>query len=452
MRPRLVSCFDIGESYGLGDEVFPEGERAALPDIGMVGIQFPLGAGLRVDLLDDRVAPLWREAAVAQVARPEMELGWSPEAGVGRSAFLAELERLIGRQALTRCELYVHAVGTVYAQLQFGPGVPLPYLHGLLACFEFAGYTPPVADAVWQAAHRRVEAALGPGLTGLVALTRRPLPDVLIDAKGYAERMLFPWFTHVVACVDEGDEEHVASLKAAMSVVPGDSVEFEHHGTLHFGPGYVIEPKQIAGWRDEGGEQEPPERQILRMEADVRVAHVFNGACDAFKQLFVNEVHEQVGGYVAGDPRGRSPVELNRLRALALAVVSLTDFDQVTVTDEDHEYFRRFSDDAGIERKHRSIQEATNVLYNVQAAELQNEEARRQTVLNWIVLLLTSLSVISVAAVGYDFIREDASLIAARAERAWVFALLTLVVALLVVVVMLVTRPPNQRRRRRRAL
>jgi hypothetical protein len=449
VRAGLVSYFDIGESYGLGDEVFPKHERAPLPDIGMVGIHFPLGAGLRVDLLDEGadVVALWRAAAIEQLARPEMETGWSEALAIPRPDFDRDLEALVRQHPLTRCEMHVHAVGTVYTDLQFAPGIRLPYIHGVLACFEFAGYTPVVADAVWRAARQRVESVLGPSLTGLVALTARKLPEVMVDSKGYAERVLFAAFTTVIVCVDEGDEQEIAGLKTALDVGPGDSFAFEYHGTLHYGGGYVLEPKQISGWNDEGGEGDPPEQQILRMEADVRVAHVFRGTCEAFKQLLVNEIHEQVSGYVAGAARGRSPVELNRLRALALAVVNLTDFDQVTSTGEDHAYFRAFSTHAGIERKQRAIQDATDVLYSVQAAEMQNEEARRQTVLNWIALVLASLSLISVAAVGYDFIRDNESLIGGREARVWVFALLTLVVMLLIVVVILATRSRSQRGR-----
>lgn len=85
------------------------------------------------------------------------------------------------------------------------------------------------------------------------------------------------------------------------------------------------------------------------------------------------------------------------------------------------------------------------MLYNVQAAELHSEEARRQTVLNWIALLLASLSLISVGAVGYDFIRDDASLIATRGERALVFALFNFVVIVLVTAVMVTPRRPRGR-------
>jgi uncharacterized membrane protein YidH (DUF202 family) len=162
----------------------------------------------------------------------------------------------------------------------------------------------------------------------------------------------------------------------------------------------------------------------------------------------VTEIHEQVGGYVAKKMAGRSPQELNRLRTLALAVVNLTDFDRVVPTDEDQTYFRKFNEKAEMERKHQAIQDATEVLYNVQVAETQGEESKRQRMLNVIVLLLTSLTLISVTSDAYNFIRAEDLLIDRRFDRTRVLIEFVIGLVILVMLAIFATRAPRRRRRR----
>jgi hypothetical protein len=448
MRIGLIGYFDIGKSYGLGDDAFPVSERAPEPDISLVGIQFPLGQGLVVDLLSDvpEVVALWRDEAVAQVTRPEMETGWSQGLG-SRERFDHELKLAASQHPITCCELRIHAVGTVLAELRFAPGVPLPYAHGLSSCFEYAAYRPAVADALQDVAERHAGDVLGSSRSGLVELSRRALPQTMRDSRGYEERMLFSsGFTQVIACIDENDD--VNAVTAAFDLRAEDVVVFEHHGSLHYGWGTcVLEPNQVTGWQDPGGEGESPEQQIMRMEACIRVAQAFLGTCEAFTRLFETEMHEQVGGYVENRPAGRTPEELNRLRTLALAVVNLTSFDRVSPTEEDRAYFRKFNDNADLDGKHQLIQQATEVLYNVQVAETQNKDSRRQWILSLIIGLLTSLTLISVTGDAYDFIRDDQSLIAQRFYRLLVVsAELALILAILVVLVVLALRPRRGRR------
>jgi hypothetical protein len=303
-----------------------------------------------------------------------------------------------------------------------------------------------MADMIYAAAERRAEAALLPDRRGLVALSERELPAIQHDAKGYKERPLFTGFTRVIACVDDGDDREVAAVLDAAGLEPGDAIDFDYHGKLHYGwATCVLEPKALYDWEEKG--EESPEDQVLRMVADIRVAQVFLGTCAAFTRLCTSEIHGQVGGYVGATHAGRTPQALNRLRTLALAVVNLTDFDQVAEADEDRAYFTRFSADAGIERKQRTIQEATETLYNVQVADLQQDDAKRQWTLSVIVGLLTSLTLISVTVDAYDFLRQGDRLIESQSHRGMILAVeLLLIVAILAAFVTLALRVPRRRR------
>lgn len=143
--------------------------------------------------------------------------------------------------------------------------------------------------------------------------------------------------------------------------------------------------------------------------------------------------------------RSRSE-ELNRLRTLALAVVNLTSFDRVSPTEEDQAYFRKFERNADITGKQRMIQHATELLYNVQVAATQEQDSRRQWILSIIVGLLTSLTLISVTADAYNFIREDESLIERQIYRVVLVGVeFLLILAILVALLFLTVRSTRQR-------
>jgi hypothetical protein len=437
MRPGLVGYFDIGATFGLGDEAFKQTMRADPPDIGLVGIQFPLGQGTVLDLRKDAgdLVPRWRAEARDQSRRPEIETGWTSGLGIAKETFARRLGELIERSEIALCELRIHAVGSVFAELHFESGIPLEYVDGLLTCFEYAAYRPWIAMDLLDAATSRANSALVRDATPLRELSKRSPPEVTKDAKGYEECPLFTGFTQVLACIDPSDERALQELTDGTGM---DSLEFEYHGTLYYRwDRCVLAPKQLQGWDEEGGEGETPAEQLMRMEACIRVAHVFQGTCEAFIRLFDSEIHAQVGGYVARRRAGRRPEDLNRLRTLALAVVNLTDFAKVTPTDEDQHYFRRYDKNADVTGKHQAIQQATEVLYNVQVAERQNDETKRQWTLSIFVGLLTSLTLISVTTDAYNFIREDRSLLDEPYRLVLLFVELVIIIGIVFGVIVL---------------
>jgi hypothetical protein len=85
-------------------------------------------------------------------------------------------------------------------------------------------------------------------------------------------------------------------------------------------------------------------------------------------------------------------------------------------------------------------------LYNVQDAEAQFEQTRRDNVLNGIVVILASLTLVSVTADAYSFIRDQDPLIQARIERVQLLLEFLLGLALLTTLVVWLVRPRRRRR------
>jgi hypothetical protein len=183
----------------------------------------------------------------------------------------------------------------------------------------------------------------------------------------------------------------------------------------------------------------------------IKIAHVFLGTLEAFERLFQGEIRDQVDGYVRKAVGGRDPQELNRLRTLALAVVNLTNVNLVTPTDEDQAYFAAFDEDAHIRQRQDLITKACETLYNVQVADIQDEDTRRQNILNMILFLLTSLTLVSVTADAYNFVREQQDLLGDISARLRLLIEFVMTIGLLATLMIFFTRP-RKRRQRAKAL
>jgi hypothetical protein len=462
MRLALIAYFDIGKSFGLGDSVFPESQLAPEIDIGLIGIRNPLGRGVLLNFAGN-ASPLrqqWRQAAAEQVRRPEMETGWSPELGLSKEAFAEMLINYVRTHPIARCELTVFAIGLVFVRLEFESGLPLIYMNGVSRCFEFAAYTRPIASALHEAAEGRVQKVLGGRRTGLEALSERKLPSPMPDAR-YEELPLITSFTDVIMCTDYGDDVSIMPALKIFEITKKEAkadgaadlstakdkyepIRFEYHGLLYYSwPACLLRPNS---WDNA---DYPPDDQILRMFECIKIAHVFLGTLEGFERLFQDEIRDQVDGYIRHEAGGRDPQELNRLRTLALAVVNLTNFNLVTPTDEDHAYFIRFDEGAHIDQRKELIINACETLYNVQVAETQDESARRQNVLNTIVFLLATLTLVSVSADAYNFVKEDTRIFEDIFTRLQLLLEFILALALLAAFAIFLSRPRRRKLRRK---
>jgi uncharacterized BrkB/YihY/UPF0761 family membrane protein len=98
---------------------------------------------------------------------------------------------------------------------------------------------------------------------------------------------------------------------------------------------------------------------------------------------------------------------LNRLRTLALAVVSLTRFAPVAIAEEDQAYFEAYNKRAKLDDLHKLIQERGDVLLNVQQAEANEEQTRHEFFLSAVILFLTGFTLLSVITDVYSFMKDE---------------------------------------------
>jgi hypothetical protein len=403
-----LAFFDLGVSYGLDDGTFrptPAG-TTNVPDILGVGISNPLGEGVTA-ALDAAVVKRWQDEAVRMVHAPDMELGLDRHAP-DFATFQSELAGRIAKHPV-RASVTVFAIGTALLHIELDPGIELPYLMGFDKCYEFAAYSRHVSDAIVDAARRLAEGAVRPGGERLRALTRREPPVVQKDEHGREEsRLLNAYgFSRLALCLDPSDDVDAiqrALFPPRLGATTGieSVVGFDYHGELRFAwSGCLLVPKDStrppADVRDD----------IRRMLACVRIAHSFLGAATAFESLLLEETRRQADSFLRGGEGGLGARNLNRLRTLAEAVVSLTNYAPVAAADEDQNYFRCFEKHARIAERHQLIQARCEILYNVQQAETQAHETRRERRLSAVLFILAGLTCISVLADSYNFVKDD---------------------------------------------
>src|SRR5262249_24733188 len=141
-------------------------------------------------------------------------------------------------------------------------------------------------------------------------------------------------------------------------------------------------------------------------------------------------------------------LELSRLRTLALAVISLTTFEVVTPTLEDQAYFRAYNEDAQLEKLEADILRRVEVLLNVEKAESEREQERRDNNLNTAVIFLTGTTALTTLWDAYEFLRGEEKGITDFVIRVQSLVILTLV---LVFVLTGINSKVRTRMRRRRS-
>ena len=221
---------------------------------------------------------------------------------------------------------------------------------------------------------------------------------------------------------------------------PVQEFYFGYHGVIYFSWDVCfVKPK------DYSKKDEPPEKQIRRMLLCIQIAHTFQGALVAFDKLFENEARVDAEGFIRGEPGGLKYIQINRLRALVLAVIGLTKFKSVTETAEDQEYFAAYDKYAKLEDFHKHILANSEVLSTVQKGESELEQERRDDWLNTAVLFLTGFTMLTVLKDIFEFLKSEDTGVGANVLHDQIATAVTI---MLILVILFLRRKVVHRRSR----
>jgi hypothetical protein len=427
MRAGLAGCFDIGYSYGVTDRVFQPGKLGASIDISMVGIDNPFGRGVTLELPPELIED-WRREASRQLDRPELEPGWDEDwTDLPKEAFDAVVRGVLARCPVV-CRVTLYAIGIGYLRFELQQTMAPRVVEGVLTCFEYAAYKPAIATAILARSREYVDACLSGKHDQFRYLTGRPDAKLKTDDKGYQEISVFTAFTGIVRFIGEETDDDRALLRELIIGADAEQIPFEYHGTLAYTWAFcMVTPRARP--------EQPIDEEMARIEECFRIAHLSVAACEAFLLMFEDEISKQVESLIVGARGGRGAEALNKLRALALAVVSMTNLARVTQSEEDRSYFDKFTTSAGLDSIQQRLTNSVEVLFSVQGAKAQHDQVRRESLLNGVVVLLASLTLVSVSVDAYGFLGGGSPLVDDRVRR--VQLLIEFVLGLTIVVTLL---------------
>lgn len=439
MRMALLSYFDLGFSVGLNDQALrPDAARPVrLP--ATTGLVNPMGEGRAVNLVQRNPAlpERWREAALAILARPESGSETTAEEAQAVVPMCRHRAALWLRQArFDALEVVVYAAGVASLRLQLADAVPVDLLPTLGNALEFAGYGKSISDDVLastlDALHDLDDAAACP----VRKLTRRPAPRPVVSEIDPAsdESSLFTSFTTVALCVDAGDVADVVHRQlcgddAAALADPALRMPVFDHGVLWFDwAGCTV---ALSG-NDAESAVDPASRlasmgPIVRL---VEIGLVFLAVAEAMDRLTQHELAQQVDGHLRNSSATRSVRESNRLRTFVTAIASQCEYLAVAPAESYQRYFTQFERHAGLRVRLDQVRQRCEVLYSIQVEEVRASESERQDRLNLFVLTLTAITVASVVADVYGYIRGDVHLLPAATTRIAVLVSVLLLVVL----------------------
>lgn len=248
------------------------------------------------------------------------------------------------------------------------------------------------------------------------SVATRPEPSTCVVGKDDRQR-IESTLIRSVTCVMilNGDREGSADVdlemvKQAMRSVQDAKdykrLKFDYHGTMHFGwAACLMEP------RPAGEQQDDPEVEMEGALDCLQTALVFLGTREAFERLFETEALQQAKVFILGMQPNRTERELNRLRVLALGMLDRTRYLSVSASDEVQKCFQKFESHAKLNEIGEHIESRCQILHDIRVDETLAKEQSRGRFLNLIVLILSGLTILSVASDGYNFIRNQEDLI-----------------------------------------
>ncbi len=447
MNLTLLTFFDLGESYGLGDDSFVMDASDADATRADLGIRNPYGHGFAINALSrsPSLAPAWFDVAIAlvDVMDEDILLVDPGTAGASLESVRDELRALLKKLRFVQLEIRMYAVGVATVRVDLGGRIPLAHVHGVMRCVEFAGYDRRVSDSLHALAISELCLRDAKSLRELRTITKRHAAETrpVVDSATRQESSLLTFFTPLVTLDDARDD--LNEVHAATGLMAGDTeihsatrIPFGSWGVLHFRwSGCVIDSRKhgaaTTSWQEA--------QAIIHL---IEVAHTMLAVSTAFDQFTKDALKEQVESHVRKGEFGRNTRQLSQLRTFTSAVLSLNDPLWISASEESQAYLSAFEKYAKLEHRQQRVRERIEVIHTVQSELERDQETKRQNILNAVVAFLTGFTLVSVFTDSYGFLRgENQELLGMLDSRG--FALVSvgaLVLTLIAILLRLVLR------------
>jgi Fe-S-cluster containining protein len=400
MRLTFFASFDIGLSVGIDDSAFAsdadvarfsqliQAPVVAARDLRQdFGLDLPIGRGLRVDLIHHRMLVDWtgRANEINEKGHPKLS-HWDERDGPEGRRMAKEL---MTRCQFRACHLDLYSLGIAFLRLDLD-NLPSDHSNGLvrfLQAFEYAAY---------ELAAPHLKALAGHFLTVFRNHTEFEDASKRFDVLQTEAPDLIPGFTFVVTLGRNEAEAQTKTAIAAMQAYEGQYIfrrlELDE-AVVHLGwAACVIEPR-----RDD----------YERAYRLLQVGLVYGDLCSAFERLFTRHMRETVRSRLVDSIAARDPAFLNDLRTLAMTITQLTSFSATTANISDLYLFAAFDEMQKVSERHARIRTTSEVFYNLHSDLARLAAEQRGRWLNRFVFLLTTLTVMSVAADVFNVIEND---------------------------------------------
>ncbi len=400
MRLTLLASFDIGLSVGIDDGAFADDAAVATfsqlikaPAVRAqdfrpgFDLDLPIGSGLRVNLLHNRILVDWtgRASEILEKGHPDLS-HWDQRDG---AETVTAAKELMTRCDFTACQLDLYSLGIAFLRFDLS-NLPSGRLCAFLRLFQSFEY------AAYEVAAPYLRTLGGHFMTVFRKQTDFEDTSKRFDVLGTKATELIPGFTCVVTCDRDEPEAHTNAAVDAMQA---------YEGQYSFRCLQLDEAVVHLGWA--ACVIEPRRNDYDRACYLLQIGLVFADVCGAFERLFTRHMRETIRSRLVDAVAARDGTFLNDLRMLAMTITQLTSFSATTANISDLYLFAALDEMHKVSERHARIRTTSEVFYNLHTDLARLAAEQRGRWLNRFVLLLTTLTVMSVAADVFNVIEND---------------------------------------------
>lgn len=367
-----VKFHTTAETFAFSDEVPLTRAPVVSNDVEHIGLDVPIGQGLRFCPDSETLTKKLLADALASAANPEFMGNYYQDFPAGIQGIIQEF---VEQQCIERFECNLYGLGVGYFFLQTKPLSPdmAPYALWIYRCLEYACYGTYCGAGFRNAFGSAIQTiyAAFDEQNSFRKITRRKIPCDF-----------FPGFQCVL--MTEKDEAVGQSLEI-LSKYDELTPFVMDDGDVYFGwAAAVIHPSNTE--------------YVSRILELMKMMQVYYGICDGFERLFSFHISQSVRDSMDNRSHIYDAVSLNRLRTISHTVAEYTRFDALTQNISDLKLLRHFDELGGFTRKNEHMASACEIFSSIMSEKIEQSQTRREKRLNVYALAITGLTIVSVVA------------------------------------------------------